>query len=74
MTHQHERREDNFSGEEAKTMFRKVLKEWLDEKLAEFGWFSIKTIFVLVFTALVYFALTQSGWHHGAVKAVERIP
>lgn len=65
MTHQHERRDDGLTGDEVKLAMRDAIKEWLDEKFAEFGWWSAKALAALVFAALIYFVLSQNGWHKG---------
>lgn len=51
------------SDEETKILLKQALKEWLDEKISEFGWFALKTIGALAFAALVYFMLSMNGWH-----------
>lgn len=35
-----------------------------DRALKKFGWFSVKTIAWLVFSALVLFVLKTNGWSH----------
>jgi hypothetical protein len=42
---------------------RAAIKEFLDEKFAQFGWFSIKSIGALALGALTYFILLAYGWH-----------
>lgn len=46
-----------------KEILKTALKEWLDEKILEFGKFSLKTIAVLALGALTYFILVFNGWH-----------
>jgi len=46
-----------------KEVLKIALKEWLDDKILEFGKFSLKTIAVLALGALVYFILVFNGWH-----------
>ncbi len=48
--------------DESKEILKEALKEWLDEKLAEFGWFSLKTLAIAGLGALVYFILVMNGW------------
>ena len=50
------------SREEEKQLLKEALKEWLDDKLSEFGWFSIKTLVIAAMGALVYFILLMNGW------------
>lgn len=46
-----------------KDAVKQALKEWLDEKLAEFGWWSIKTLAAGALVAGFYFYLAANGWH-----------
>jgi hypothetical protein len=41
---------------------REAIKEFLDEKLAAFGWWSAKSLGALTLAALVYFILKMGGW------------
>ncbi len=63
--HNHERRDDNATSDEVKAAMKKAIKEWLDEKFAEFGWFSFKMLGAAALAALTYFILSQNGWHKG---------
>ena len=63
--HNHERRDDNVTSDEMKTAMKRALKEWLDDKFAEFGWFSFKAVTAAALAALVFFILTMNGWHKG---------
>lgn len=47
--------------DELKIALKAALKEWLDEKLAEFGRWSIMTIGAAALVALTYFILKFSG-------------
>lgn len=42
------RRAVDMSDEKMKEALKEALKEWLDEKAAQFGWFSMKAIAVLL--------------------------
>ena len=48
-----------------KSVIRAAIKEWLDEKIRDFGWWSFKTVAALAIAALAYFVLTHSGWTYG---------
>lgn len=50
---------------EVKSAMKTAIKEWLDEKFAEFGWFSAKALMAAALGALLYFILTMNGWHKG---------
>lgn len=56
MTHEH--------SEETKAALKEALKEWLDEKFAALGRWSLGGIAALAFAALIYFILRSNGWHH----------
>lgn len=49
--------------DEFKQVTKEALKEWLDEKYAEFGKWSFRAIVAAVFTALTYFIMQMNGWH-----------
>lgn len=51
------------SEQETKEALKEALKEWLDDKLAQVGWWSIKTFAVAGLGALAYFILIMNGWH-----------
>jgi hypothetical protein len=51
------------SEEPTKAALKEAFKEWMDAKLAEFGWWSIKTIGMLLLCGVIWLALTSSGWH-----------
>lgn len=67
MGHEHERKTDP---EDAKRAMKAALKEWLDEKFAEFGWFSFKTLLAILLGALTLWVLHQNGWQKVAITAV----
>lgn len=45
-----------------KAALKEALKEWLDEKAAEFGKTTFKWMVMAVFVGLVYLWLTSHGW------------
>jgi hypothetical protein len=45
-----------------KDIVKEAIKEWLNEKVTEFGWFSIKTILYACVAAVGYLWLTSHGW------------
>jgi hypothetical protein len=49
--------------QETKDVLKEALKEWLDEKFAELGKWSFRTITVMCLGALTYFILQVNGWH-----------
>jgi len=51
------------SNEEEKTILKEALKEWLDEKVTQLGWYTIKTAAILILGAVTYFILVTNGWH-----------
>jgi hypothetical protein len=51
-----------FDREEQKDIIKQAIKEWLDEKAAEFGYFALKTVAVAAFSGLIYLALIGQGW------------
>lgn len=46
-----------------KEALKEALKEWLDEKFAELGKWSLRTITALVLGAITIFILNNYGWH-----------
>lgn len=49
--------------EDKKRIIKEALKEWMDERYAEFGRWAFVSIMAFIFAGLVYFALIASGWH-----------
>jgi len=47
---------------ETKEALKEALKEWLDEKFAELGRWSFRTLSALALGALVFFILKMNGW------------
>lgn len=49
--------------DDQKALIKEAIKEWLNEKIAEFGWFALKSVGAMAFAAVMYFILVQNGWH-----------
>lgn len=49
--------------EHIKAALKEALREWLDEKFAAFGKWSLGGIAAASLGALVYFILSAQGWH-----------
>lgn len=45
-----------------KEAVKEALREWLDDKFAEVGKWSIRSAVALALAALVYWVLTTKGW------------
>lgn len=48
---------------EIKAALKAALKEWLDDKFAEFGRWSMGAFFAALLAAVVAFILHMNGWH-----------
>ena len=48
--------------ETTKEALKEALKEWLDDRVKELGYWSIRTVTVLALGALTYFILSMNGW------------
>ncbi len=46
-----------------KKALKEALKEWLDDKFAVFGKWSMSALAAAGLAALVYFILSINGWH-----------
>lgn len=46
-----------------KRAVREVLREWLEEKYAAFGKWSLMGLGALFFVSIVYFIVLMNGWH-----------
>lgn len=47
---------------EIKDALKEAMREWLDEKFAEFGRWSMHAILAAALVVLTYLLLTQGGW------------
>jgi len=54
--------ENNLNKEEMKAALKEALKEWLNDKLADFGWASLKWFGTLVIAGFVYAWIKTQGW------------
>ena len=54
---------DQLQRREFKALVKEAIKEWLDDQTNKVGKWSLRIIVGLVLAALVYFVLTQHGWH-----------
>lgn len=48
--------------DDMKAAFKEAMKEWLDDKFATFGKWSIAGILSMILVALTYLALQLAGW------------
>jgi len=55
-------RKHDMANEIEKEIVKQAIKEWLNEKVAQFGWFSIRTIFYVFVAGLAYAYLVTHGW------------
>lgn len=51
--------------EAIKLALQEALREWLEEKYAAFGKWSVHGLMAAGLAALVWLILTSSGWHRG---------
>lgn len=51
------------SENETKDALKEALKEWMDEKFASFGKWSLGAIATAALGLLAYLILTTNGWH-----------
>ena len=51
--------------ENTKEILKEALKEWMDEKFAQFGRWTFYGLLVGGFGGLVYLLLIAEGWHKG---------
>lgn len=56
--------EQQLATDPLKAAVKDALKEWLNEKFAEVGKWSVRGILAAVLAALAYFILTSNGWKH----------
>jgi hypothetical protein len=51
----------DFKNEETKEALKEAIKEWLDDRVKNFGWFTIKTIIGLAVAGILYLAFVGTG-------------
>ncbi len=51
---------------EMKAAMKQAIKEWLDEKFAEFGRWSMGALMAALLAATIAFILHANGWHKGS--------
>lgn len=47
-----------------KDALKEGLQEWLNDQMAEFGKWSLRTLLALLIAGVVWLALVSSGWKH----------
>lgn len=47
-----------------KEALKEGLQEWLNDQMAEFGKWSLRTLLALFVAGIVWLALVSSGWKH----------
>lgn len=52
----------NTGKQELKEIVKQAIREWLDEKFAQFGRWSIGALAALILAALLYWTLAMHGW------------
>lgn len=50
--------------EEVKDVMKEALREWLDDKFADFGKWSLVGVGASTLALLAYFILISNGWTH----------
>lgn len=50
--------------EEVKEVMKEALREWLDDKFADFGKWSLVGVGASTLALLAYFILISNGWTH----------
>lgn len=48
--------------DDTKEAVKEAFKEWVDEKVQAFGWWSLKTIGMLIVGAILYFFVQTHGF------------
>lgn len=51
----------DMSTEETKEAMKEAIKEWLDDQVRKFGWWSLKTLGALALCGVVYLAFVSTG-------------
>ena len=46
-----------------KDVIKEALKEWLNEKLSDFGWWTLKGIGYIIFGGFMYARFATNGWN-----------
>lgn len=72
MGHQHERRDDDvppLTQDDMKKAVKSAIKEWLDEKFAEFGLLSFRALAAAVLAALLLWIAHSNGWYKVSAAA-----
>ncbi len=50
------------SDQEQKDIVKQAIKEWMDERLREFGWWSLKTLAIAALTVLLFAYVKVKGF------------
>ncbi len=58
----------NLTQAEMRAAIRDAIKEWLDERFAEFGRWSLGAFMASLLAALIVFILHMNGWHNAIAK------
>jgi hypothetical protein len=59
------RRAPKLTRDETKEAFKEAMRDFLEEKYAAFGKWSLMTLGAAALAAVLYFILTMNGWKHG---------
>lgn len=47
-----------------KEVTKEAIKEWLDDRFAQFGRYTATALSAAIFAAFIYFILKMNGWQH----------
>lgn len=61
--HAKERRQLPLDKGATKEVVKEALKEWLDEKFATFGKWTLRGIAAMLLAGTVFLFMTSNGWH-----------
>jgi len=61
--HSNERRAHPLTKEETKAAVKEAIKEWLNEKYATFGRWSLHGLLAMLLAGAVYLFMISNGWH-----------